>query len=46
MYFDLTKKEKEIHMLKQLTYQQNLVKSYHKKWSEVIQVDKMPLDGV
>ena len=43
---DLAKKEKKIHILKQLTYQQNLVKSYHQKWSEVIQVDKMPIDAI
>ena len=45
-YSNLAKKEKKIHILKQLTYQQNLVKSYHQKWSEVIQVDKMPIDGI
>ena len=45
-YSNLAKKEEKIHILKQLTYQQNLVKSYHQKWSEVIQVDKMPIDGI
>ena len=46
IYSDLAKKETKMHILKQLTYQQNLVKSYHQKWSEVIQVDKMPIDDI
>ena len=46
IYSDLAKKERKIHILKQLTYQQNLVKSYHQKWSEVIQVEKMSIDGI
>ena len=36
IYSYLAKKERKIHILKQLTYQQNLVKFYHQKWSEVI----------
>ena len=46
MYSHLAKKEKNIHILQQLNNQQNLVNSYHEKWSEAIQEEKMKDDDV